>query len=133
MANTSPYRTSSDLVIEVLKRTNVLAVGQAIDPEDFALVNDSLEPMFRKLAALEIVYVGDRNNIPAAWFSDLADIVAGESASNLGIAGQDLADLVSKGLGGLGGVDVGAGAAAKSLKIICRGRPTYETFRMQCF
>lgn len=120
-------------MLEVLKRTNVLAVGQAVDPEDFALVNDSLESIFRKLAALEIVYVGDRDNIPAAWFADLADIVAGESASNLGISGQDLADLVNKGLGGLGGIDVGAGAAAKSLKIINRGRPTYETFRMQCF
>ncbi|WP_445222256.1 hypothetical protein ACKWRH_21615 [Bradyrhizobium sp. Pa8] len=133
MAPTSPYRTSSDLVLEVLKRTNVLAVGQAVDPDDFALVNDSLESIYRKLAGLEIVYVGDRDNIPAAWFSDLADIVAGESASNLGISGQDMIDLVVKGLGGLGGVDVGAGAAAKSLKIMCRGRPTYETFRMQCF
>lgn len=133
MAATSPYRTSSDLVLEVLKRTHVLAVGQAVDPDDFALVNDNLESVFRKLAALEIVYVGDRDNIPAAWFSDLVDVVAGESATTLGISGQDMVDLVTKGLGGLGGVDVGAGAAAKSLKVICRGRPTYEVYRMQCF
>lgn len=133
MASNSPYRSSSELVIEVLKRTNVLSVGQAIDPDDYALVNDSLESIYRKLAGLEIVYVADRDNIPAMWFSDLADIVAGEVASNLGISGQDLADLVTKGLGGVAGTDVGAGAAAKSLKIICRGRPTYETFRMQCF
>jgi len=133
MAATSPYRTSSDLVLEVLKRTHVLAVGQAVDPDDFALVNDNLESVFRKLAALEIVYVGDRDNIPAPWFSDLVDIVAGESATTLGISGQDMVDLVTKGLGGLGGVDIGAGAAAKSLKVICRGRPTYEVYRMQCF
>lgn len=129
----SAYRSSSDLVLEVLKRTSVLAVGQAVDPEDFALVNDGLEAIFRKLAGLEIVYVADRDNIPAGWFSDLADIVAGESGPSLGISGQDLADLVTKGLGGLGGVDIGAGAAAKSLKIICRGKPTYETFRMTTF
>lgn len=129
----SPFRSSSDLVLEVLKRTNVLAVGQAVDPEDFTLVNDGLEAIFRKLAGLEIVYVGDRDNIPGQWFSDLADIVAGESGPALGISGQDLADLVTKGLGGIGGVDVGAGAAAKSLKIICRGKPTYEIFRMTTF
>lgn len=126
MAPTSPFRTSSDLVLEVLKRTGVLAVGQAVDPEDFALVNDGLESIFRKLGGLEIVYVSDRDNIPAAWFSDLADIVAGESGSNIGISGQELNDLIAKGLGGVGGIEVGAGAAAKSLKIMTRGRPTFE-------
>lgn len=133
MATTSPYRTSSDLVLEVLKRTHVLSVGQAVDPDDFALVNDNLESVFRKLAGLEIVYVGDRDNIPATWFSDLVDIVAGECATTLGISGQDMVDLVMKGLGGLGGIDIGAGAAAKSLKIICRGRPTGEIYRMTCY
>jgi hypothetical protein len=120
-------------VLEVLKRTNVLALGQAVDPEDFTLVNDGLESIFRKLAALEIVYVGDRDNIPGAWFTDLADIVAGESASNLGIGGRDMIDLINKGLGGPPETEIGAGGAAKSLKIICRGRPTYETFRMTTF
>jgi len=133
MATTSPYRSSSDVVLEVLKRTHVLALGQAVDPDDFALVNDNLESIYRKLAGLEIVYVGDRDNIPAAWFSDLVDIIAGECATTLGISGQDMIDLVMKGLGGLGGVDIGAGAAAKSLKIICRGKPTGEIFRMQCW
>lgn len=129
----SAYRSSSDLVLEVLKRTNVLALGQAVDPEDFSLVNDGLESVFRKLAGLEIVYVGDRDNIPAEWFTDLADIVAGESASNLGIGGRDLIDLINKGLGGPPETEIGAGGAAKSLKIICRGKPTYETFRMTTF
>jgi hypothetical protein len=133
MATTSPYRSSSDLVLEVLKRTHVLSPGQAVDPDDYAIVNGSLESVYRKIAGLEIVYVGDRDNIPAAWFSDLTDIVAGECATSLGLSGQDLTDLVKKGLGGVDGVDVGAGAAAKSLKIISRGRPTYETLRMQCF
>lgn len=133
MASTSPYRTSSELVIEVLKRTGVLSPGQAIDADDFSLVNDGLESIFRKLSGLEIVFVADRDNIPAAWFFDLADIVVGESASNLGIVGQELNDLIAKGLGGLSGLDIGAGAAAKSLKIINRGRPTYEVHRQQSF
>jgi hypothetical protein len=133
MAATSPFRSADEVVLAVLKRTNVLAVGQPVDPEDYALVNDNLEAIYRKIAALEIVYVSDRDNIPAEWFSDLVDIIAGECGSDLGISGQDLSDLVAKGLGGLGGIDVGAGAAAKSLKMICRGRPTYEIFRMTTF
>lgn len=133
MAINSPFRTSADLVLDVLKNLQVYSVGNPIDPEDFAYVNEKLDPTVRKLAMLEVVYVADANNIPGAWFSDLSDILAGECASRFGFKGQDLADTVNKGLGGAGGVEIGAGTAAKSLKIGGRGRPTYEILRIQNF
>lgn len=137
MAINSPYRTSADLVLDVLKNLQVYSVGNPVDPEDFAQVNEKLDPTVRKLAMLEIAYVGDTNNIPGAWFSDLSDILAGECASRFGFKGQDLADIVNKGLGGATGsagpVEIGAGTAAKSLKIGGRGKPTYEILRMQNF
>lgn len=133
MAINSPFRTSADLVLDVLKNLQVYSVGNPVDPEDFAFVNEKLDPTVRKLAMLEVVYVADVNNIPGAWFSDLSDIVAGECASRFGFKGQDLMDVVNKGLGGSGGVDVGAGTAAKSLKIGGRGRPTYEVLRILNF
>jgi hypothetical protein len=80
----------------------VLAAGQPVDPEDFNYVNEKLDPIFRKLAGLEIVYVADPDNIPGVWFSDLADIVAGECATKFGIAGEEYVDMVNKGLGGAG-------------------------------
>lgn len=129
MATNSPYRTSSDLILAVLKRGGVLAVGQAVDPEDYQNVANDLDSIIRKLAALEIVYVSDQDNIPGAWFSDLVDIVLGECAASLGFSGEALAALVAKGLG----MDPGAGAAAKSLKIIARGKPTYEIQRIMNF
>jgi hypothetical protein len=131
LSTTSPYRTSSDLVIEALANLRVLSAGNPIDPEDFNWVNEKLDSIYRKLGGLEICYVPDPNNIPGAWFSDLADIVAGECASKFGLVGQEFIDKVNKGLGGAPGtnVEVGAGAAAKSLKIITRGRPTYEPLR----
>jgi hypothetical protein len=129
MAINSPYRTSSDLVLQVLKKAGILSVGQPVDPEDFAAVNNNLDAIFRKLAGLEIVFVSDPANIPGAWFMDLADIVTGECASDLGIKGKEFEDLVNKGLGGQNGVEVGAGAGAKSLKAITRGKPTYEPLR----
>jgi len=129
MAVTSPYRSSSDLITEALANLGVLAAGQAIDPEDFNWVNEKLDSIYRKLAGLEICYVPDPNNIPGAWFSDLADIVAGECASKFGLVGQEFMDKVNKGLGGVGSVDIGAGTAAKSLKIMSRGKPTYEPLR----
>jgi hypothetical protein len=129
----SPYRTSSDLVLSSLKKLRVLAAGQGVDTEDFNYVNEELDSIFRKLAGLEIVYVADPDNIPGVWFPDLADIVAGECATKFGIAGEEYATMVNRGLGGAGPVEIGAGTAAKSLKVIGRGRPTYEPQRIQNF
>ncbi len=133
MAINSPYRSSSDLVLEALANLGVLAAGEPVDPEDFSWVNEKLDAIFRKIGGLEICYVPDPDNIPGTWFSDLADIVAGECASKFGLVGQEYTDKVNKGLGGAAGVEIGAGTAAKSLKIITRGRPTYEILRTQSF
>ena len=133
MSITSPFRSSSDLITKVLGILGVLSVGQPIDPEDFGKVNDNIDSIFRKIAGLEIAYVSDANNIPGAWFMDLSAIVAGEMASDFGLVGQELIDKVNAGLGGKAGVEIGAGAAAKSLKITMRGRPTYETLRIMNF
>lgn len=122
----SQYRTSNDLIVEVLAKIGVLVAGQPPNPEDFAYVSELLDSLFRKLAALGICYVPDPNNIYGVWFSDLADIVAGECATKFGVANDDYVKLLNKGLGGAQGVDVGFGAAAKSLREINRGRPTYE-------
>lgn len=133
IAPTAPFRTTTDLVTEALANLGVLAAGQAIDPEDFNYVAEKLDSIARKLGGLEICYVPDLNNIPGAWFADLVDIVAGECASKFNLVGQDLADKINKGLGGAAGIPVGAGTAAMSLKIITRGRPTYEILRTESF
>jgi len=133
MASNSPFRTSTDLITEALANLGVVASGQPIDPEDFNFVQEKLDSIFRKLAGLEIVYVSDANNIPGEWFSDLADIVAGECATKFGANPNDYMNLVNRGLGGVGGVEVGAGSAAKSLKVMTRGKPTYERFRGEFF
>lgn len=118
-----------DLVTEALANLGVLAAEQPIDPGDFNYVNEKLDAIFRKLAALEIVYVTDNNSINAEWFSDLADIVAGECATKFGSNPEMISTLVNKGLGGVPPIDVGAGAAAKSLRQIARSRPTGEVLR----
>ena len=130
---TSPYRTQADLIDETLANLGVKSAGQPTDPEDSSYVSEKLDSVVRKLAGLDIVYVPDINNIPGAWFSDLADIVAGECAEKFGQNGQGLADMVNKGLGGSGPVPVGGGAAARSLKQMNRGRPTFETLRVEYF
>jgi hypothetical protein len=111
----------------------VLSAGNPVDPEDFNWINEKLDAIFRKLAGLEICYVADPANIPGEWFDDLAAIVAGQSASKFGLVGQELMDKINTGLGGSGNVEIGAGTAAKSLKIITRGKPTGEPLRFVNF
>jgi hypothetical protein len=100
----------------------VLGAGQPTDPEDASYVEEKLDAIMRKLAALEIVALADINNIPGAWFADLADIVAGECANKFGATPEDVAKLTQRGLG----QPPGSGAAAVSLKQMMRGRPTAE-------
>lgn len=127
MATSGRYRTSSDLITEALANLGVLAPGQSTDPEDTAYVSEKLDPIFRMLAALEICYVADANNIPGEWFAPLADIVAGECATKFGLSADDYAKLKQAGLG----AEPGTGAAAKALKEMLRGRATYEPLRVQ--
>lgn len=129
----NPYRTSSDLVLAALGKLGVLSPGQAVSAEDFATINNNLDSLFRKLGGLEIVYVADPNNIPGEWFADLVLIVAGESADDFGAVGQELDTMINRGLGGSGAVPVGAGAAAQSLKVMTRLRPTGEPLRTDSF
>jgi len=124
------WRTSSDLITEALANLGVLAAGDPVDPEDFAYVNEKLDAIFRTLSALEIVNIGDPNNIPGVFFMPLADIVAGECAAKFGSKNEDFIKLKNNGLGGANGVPVGAGTAAIMLKQILRMRPTYETLQV---
>jgi hypothetical protein len=117
------WRTSIDLVTEALANLGVLSAGQPTDPEDFNYVNEKLDAIFRELAALEIVYVADANNIPGAWFSALADIVAGECVSKFGLTADDAVLLKQK---GLGSNPPGGGDAAQKLKWMLRLKPTAE-------
>ena len=129
MAISGRFRSASDLITETLANLGVLAPGQAIDVEDFNYVNEKLDSIFRSLAALEIVYVADQNNIPGEWFSHLADIVAGECATKFGSNTEDYQRLKQQGLG----IPPGAGAGAMALKAITRSKPTYERLRVEYF
>jgi hypothetical protein len=123
------FRTTVDLVTEVLANLGVLSASQPTDPEDFNYVAEKLDAIFRLLAALEIVYIADANNIPGVFFSPLADIVASECGTKFGVNAQDLDALTSRGMGR----PPGTGSACIALKQISRGRPTYETLQADFF
>jgi hypothetical protein len=133
MAISGRYRSSADLITKALADLGVLAVGQAQDPEDTTYVQGELDSIFRELAALEICFVSDPNNIPGEWFQNLASIVAGECCTKFGSSPEDYKKLKLAGLGlpPPDGRGPGSGAAALSLKAITRGKPTYERLRVE--
>lgn len=118
------FRTSTDLVNEALAKLGVLAAGQPTDPEDFNYVSEILDAVLRKLSAHGVVNIADKDNIRGEYFSDLADILAGECASKFGAELDDLSVLIGRGWG-----NNGDGAAAKSLRTIARKFPTYEAVK----
>ena len=129
MAVAGRFRSQADLITETLANLGVLAVGQSQDPEDTAYVVAKYDSILRELASLEIVYIADPNNVPGEFFAALADILAGECATKFGSSDDDYTKLKQQGMG----VPPGSGAAAKALKQMTRGRPTYERLRCEYF
>lgn len=132
------FRNSTDLVNEALANLGVLSAGQSTDPEDFNYVQEKLDAIFREIAGLEICFLPDPDNIPGQYFAPLADIVAGECCQKFGSSPDDKRRLKCMGLGGAPDesgtyIEVGAGAAAKILKQMTRGRPTYEPLKTYAF
>jgi hypothetical protein len=131
MAMTGPTRTANDLIEGVLKELKVKQSGQPTDPEDFAYVSEELDSVMAKLGALNIVYIPDPDVTPAEYYRELVSIIAGEVCLKFGVNDADFVMLKNSGLGGVQGVDVGSGAAAKTLREMARGRPTYERLRVE--
>src|SRR5262245_10897503 len=96
----TPWVTGDDVTELALKFLGVTAAGQSVDPEDRLWASEQLQPMFAKLAALEICYTPQLDAIPVAWFEDLASILAGICAPKFGATTDDHVRWVSGGLGG---------------------------------
>lgn len=118
----SQYRTRSDLVTEALESLGVLAAGQTPELEDTARIDEKIDSILADLAGREIVYVADPDNIPQEWFNALADIVAYECRTKFGVTADFEATLERANTN-----------AIEKLKVILRGRPTYEPQRSHYF
>jgi hypothetical protein len=129
------YRTLNDLISEVLAHLGILSAGQPVDPEDYNYVFSAYDGILRKLAGLEIITLSsyDTNSVPGAWFLDLASIIAGEVCQKFSYTGQDRTDMMNAGLGDGVSVEIGGGAAAKSLKQMTRLKPTLEPLKVTYF
>lgn len=79
-------KTRADLVTRVLQELGAVAVGQQPAAEDVSLVDGNLEPVAAELAADEVVFIADLDQIDDAAFLPLAICVAQRMASDFGVA-----------------------------------------------
>lgn len=116
------FRTEADLVQKILEKLGVVPEGVAPNVEDTARVTANLPSLIEELAARQIVYVPDIENIPGAWFLSLAKVCAYELRDEFGIAGESLADLARANT-----------EAIANLQTMTYGRPTFEPLRTVSF
>jgi hypothetical protein len=132
------YYTSTDLITEALASIGALSPGQPTDVEDFSYVAGRIGSILSLIDGLDIVQIPDVENIPAAYFAPLSDIVAGECCMKFGVSTEDYTNLKLNGLGGVPNpqgkmVEPGDGAAAKVLKQLRRLQPTGEIVQSDFF
>lgn len=115
-------KTRDDLVRKALDVLGVAAVGQPVETEDYDKVNGEVDTLIDALSELEIVYVGDIDAIPNAWFKALADILAEECKSEFGLTAEDVVRL-----------EAARTTAEGRLRVMNRGKPTGEPAKNDYF
>lgn len=112
------YRSQADLVQEVLENLGVLPAGQLPQLEDTTRVVEKLPSIVASVAAREIVYIPDINNIPQQYFIPFSIIVAYECKDKFGLIGDAAASLTQDNTN-----------AILQLRVMNRGRPTFEPLK----
>ena len=116
------FRTENDLITKILEKLQIVPEGQAPEADDTARVEANLPSLLNELAAREIVYVPDINSIPDEWFLSLAKICAYELRDEFGLTGDAARECEKANIEGI-----------LNLKVMTRGKPTYETLRTLSF
>lgn len=116
------YRSQADLLQEVLENLGVLAAGQTPEIEDLARVKEKLPSIIALLAATEVVYIPDIENIPDEMFIPLSNCVAYHCKQKFGIAGDAGTE-----------IDNAYQIALLLFKVMLRGRPTGQVMQSDPF
>lgn len=116
--NVPPARSQADLVQKVLEKLFVVPEGQAAETDDTSRVTANVQSAIDALGGREEIYVPDVNNIPPALFLDLAKVIAYELKDEFGLSGEMLQKCSTANTEGL-----------RNLRIMSRGRPTYEPLK----
>lgn len=102
-------KTSEDLILKVASILGKRVVGEALGQPEHETINENIDPVLEEIS--DIVYVGDRDDIPDRYFYTIARLVAVHSASDFSSTDVDL-DQVTK--------------HENRLRVLAASQPTYQ-------
>lgn len=108
--------TQNDLIQKVIENLTGLPTGQVAAPEDIAKVQTNLAPIIETLRNTEVYYLNDLDQIPSGALQPLSNVVAYALRTPFGVTDPDE----------LNALKDAAAAGNAALKIMSRGRPTYQ-------
>ena len=82
-------KTKDELIARALVKLLVIGAGQSPDAEDAACVDDAVDGVLADLAARGVADVVDADDIPIAWFENIAEILAQSVANDFGAQRDD--------------------------------------------
>jgi len=88
----SDTKTAEDLVYEVAAILGKAVAGEALGQPEYDTINGNIDPVLSEIE--DIVYVGDRDDIPNKYFQTIARLVAVHSAAKFSNSTVDLQEVV---------------------------------------
>ena len=90
-------KTRAELVRKIAENVSLAQPGEVLAAEDFATINDVIDPAIEMLAKLDIAYIGNVEEIDPEYFLPLADWIADKVKGSYNKAGdQTLVQLADR-------------------------------------
>lgn len=110
-------KTLTDLKTEAFAILTSLDPAATPDAEDLATIDQYVDPLLAQLAADEIVYINNSDEIPVEYFLPLTRLLANVAGPRFGSAMNEQAKLADE----------------RALKRLVSGKPTFETQKVDYY
>jgi hypothetical protein len=105
-------RTADQLIYEAASILGKAVAGEALGQPEYDTINANVDNVLSEV--LQIVYIGDRDQIPARFFQTIARLLAAHSAAKFSNAPLDLAAIAQH---------------EQRLRYLAADLPTYEPLK----
>lgn len=112
----SDSKTADNLVYEVAGILGKSVAGEALGPVEYETIDGNIDPVLEEIS--NIIYVGDRDDIPLKFFQTIARLVAVHSAAKFSNTPVDLATIAQH---------------EQRLRYLAAQSPTSRTLKVQYF
>lgn len=109
-------KTADNLVYEVAGILGISVAGEAIGSVEYTTIDGNIDPALAEIS--DIVYIGDRDDIPDRYFQTIARLVAVHSAAKFSNAPVEMAQIK---------------VHEDRLRELASNTPTYETLKTEYF